>query len=87
MSVIKGVNFWSVLFASQMGGWVMAVLDMVYGVLWHIFVMVVSFVGSLGDALWFQKPMQMNAQISTFVLHIVWGGLTGFLYNPPEREE
>ncbi|MFN3265179.1 MAG: hypothetical protein ACK42C_09810, partial [Aquificaceae bacterium] len=139
MSVMKGVNFWSFLFASQMGGWAMVVLDMVYagwfglfgvfpgtkdwgwvlkhqidatlfaiplvlpyvwrllpgpgllkgiiyGVLWHIFVMIVSFVGSLGNALWFQKPMPVNAQISTFVLHAVWGGVTGFLYNPPQKE-
>ena len=28
--VIKGVNFWSFLFASQMGGYAMMILDEVY---------------------------------------------------------
>ncbi len=139
MSVIRGVNFWSFLFASQMGAWAMIVLDMVYagwfglfglfpgtkdwgwvlkhqidgalfaiplvlpyiwkrlpgpglvkgiiyGVLWHVFVVIVSVVGSVGGALMFQNPMPMTAQISTLILHIVWGGITGFLYNPPKED-
>ncbi len=139
MSVIRGVNFWSFLFASQMGAWAMIVLDMVYagwfglfglfpgtkdwgwvlkhqidgalfaiplvlpyiwkrlpgpglvkgiiyGVLWHVFVVIVSIVGSVGGALMFQNPMPMTAQISTLILHIVWGGITGFLYNPPKED-
>jgi len=134
--VIRGVNFWSFLFASQMGGYAMVLLDevyakwfglfglfpglsnpawfikhqidatlfaiplvllwsripgpgivkgLIYGVLWHIFVIVVSIIGAVGGAEWFQKPMSLNAQISTFILHLVWGGLTGFLYNPEEK--
>jgi len=138
MGVIKGVNFWSFLFASQMGGWAMVVLDevyakwfglfglfpgikdmkwvfhhqvdstlfsiplvlpqvwnrlpgsgvvkgLIYGVLWHIFVVIVSIIGSAGGAAWFQQPMPMSAQISLFILHLVWGGMIGFLYNPPEE--
>ncbi len=133
--VIKGVNFWSFLFASQMGGYAMVLLDgvyskwfglfgmfpglkdpawfihhqidatlfsiplvlpavwnrlpgagvvkgIIYGVLWHIFVIIVSIIGSFGGAEWFQRPMILNAQVSTFILHIVWGGLVGFLYSP-----
>ncbi|MFN3813689.1 MAG: hypothetical protein ACK4SM_03600 [Aquificaceae bacterium] len=136
--VIKGVNFWSFLFASQMGGYAMVLLDgvyskwfglfgmfpglkdpawfihhqmdatlftiplvlpamwkrlpgagilkgIIYAILWHIFVIIVSLIGSLGGAEWFQRPMTLNAQVSTFILHLVWGGLTGFLYNPPEE--
>jgi len=134
--IIKGVNFWSFLFASQMGGYAMVLLDevyakwfglfglfpglsnpawfihhqidatlfaiplvllwnripgpgivkgLIYGVLWHIFVIVVSIIGAVGGAEWFQKPMSLNAQISTFILHLVWGGLTGFLYNPEDK--
>ena len=138
--VIKGVNFWSFLFASQMGGWAMVVLDevyakwfglfglfpgikdmkwvfhhqmdatlfaiplvlpavwnrlpgpglvkgLIYGVLWHIFVVVVSIIGSLGGAVWFKQPMSFSAQVSLFILHLVWGGIIGFLYNPPSETE
>ncbi len=139
MEVIRRVNFWSFLFASQMGGWAMVVLDevyakwfglfglfpgikdmkwvfhhqvdstlfsiplvlpqvwdrlpgpglvkgLIYGVLWHIFVVVVSIVGSVGGAAWFQQPMPLSAQVSLFILHLVWGGVIGFLYNPPEEK-
>ncbi len=137
--VIRGVNFWSFLFASQMGGWAMVVLDevyakwlglfglfpgvkdlhwllhhqldstlfsillvlpwvwkripgpgivkgIIYGVAWHIFVVIVSLIGSAGGALWFQNPMPMSAQVSLIILHILWGGVIGFLYNPPEEQ-
>ena len=33
----------------------------------------------------FQKPMTANIQISLIILHIVWGGITGFLYNPSQE--
>ncbi len=137
--VIRGVNLWSFLFASQMGGWAMVVLDevyakwlglfglfpgvkdlhwllhhqldstlfsillvlpwvwkripgpgivkgIIYGVAWHIFVVIVSLIGSAGGALWFQNPMPMSAQVSLIILHILWGGVIGFLYNPPEEQ-
>ncbi len=136
--VIKGVNFWSFLFASQMAGWLMFLVDqifsgwfglfglfpglkspawiiqhqvdsilfsipfvlpyvygrlpgpgivkgLIYGVLWHIFVVVISFVGTLGGSKWFQ-PMPFNAQVSLFLLHLVWGATLGFLYSPPEEK-
>jgi len=136
--VIKGVNFWSFLFASQMGGYTMMILDEVYakwfglfglfpgikdpawfihhqidstlfaiplvlpfvwnkvpgpglvkgilyGIAWHIFVVIVSLIGGAGGAEWFQKPMTANIQISLIILHIVWGGITGFLYNPSQE--
>ncbi len=139
MSVIRGVNFWSFLFASQMGGWAMVILDqvyarwfglfgvfpgikdpawlfkhqvdatlfaiplvlpyvwnrlpgsgivkgLIYGVIWHIFVFIVSLIGSLGGAAWFSKPTPLSVQLSLFILHLVWGGVTGFLYNPPEEK-
>jgi hypothetical protein len=132
----KGANLWNFIFASQMGGYAMVLLDgvyakwfglfglfpglkdpawfihhqldatlfaiplallwnkipgpgivkgLIYGVLWHILVIVISLIGAFGGAEWFQRPMTMNAQISTFILHLVWGGLTGLLYNPEER--
>jgi len=136
--VIRGVNFWSFLFASLMGGWAMVVLDevyakwfglfgvfpgikdpgwvvkhqidavlfaiplvlpavwnrlpgpgivkgLIYGVAWHIFVVVVSLIGSAGGAAWFANPMPASVQVSLFIHHLVWAGLTGFLYNPPEE--
>ncbi|MEZ0360814.1 MAG: hypothetical protein ABWK04_02790 [Hydrogenobacter sp.] len=61
------------------------VKGLIYGVAWHIFVIVVSLIGALGGAEWFQRPMSFSAQASTFILHLVWGGLTGFLYSPQER--
>lgn len=61
------------------------VKGLIYGVSWHIFVTVFSLIGAFGGAEWFQEPMGMNAQISAFILHLVWGGLTGLLYNPEER--
>jgi hypothetical protein len=132
----KGANLWNFIFASQMGGYAMVLLDgvyarwfglfglfpglkdpawfihhqldatlfaiplallwnkipgpgivkgLIYGVLWHILVIVISLIGAFGGAEWFQRPMTMNAQISTFILHLVWGGLTGLLYSPEER--
>ncbi len=136
--MIRGVNFWSFLFASQMAGWLMFLVDhifsgwfglfglfpglsspswiiqhqvdsilfsipfvlpavygrlpgpgivkgVVYGVLWHIFVVVVSLIGTAGGSKWFQ-PMPLNAQVSLFLLHVIWGGTLGFLYAPPEEE-
>jgi hypothetical protein len=135
---MRGVNLLSFIFASQMGGYAMVLLDgvyakwfglfglfpglkdpawfihhqidatlfaiplvlpvvwkmlpgpglvkgLIYGVLWHIFVIVVSLIGAFGGAEWFQRPMTLNAQVSTFILHLVWGGLTGFLYSPSEK--
>ena len=132
----KDANLWNFIFASQMGGYAMVLLDgvyakwfglfglfpglkdpawfihhqldatlfaiplallwnkipgpgivkgLIYGVLWHILVIVISLIGAFGGAEWFQRPMTMNAQISTFILHLVWGGLTGLLYSPEER--
>ena len=136
--VIKGVNFWSFLFASQMAGWLMFLVDeifagwfglfglfpglkspawiihhqidstlfaipfvlpavynripgggflkgLIYGFGWHVFVTVVSFIGTAGGSKWFQ-PMQATAMISLFLLHLVYGAVIGFLYNPPESE-
>ncbi|SHK22909.1 hypothetical protein [Thermocrinis minervae] len=62
------------------------VKGLIYGVIWHIFVVVVSIIGSVGGAEWFKNPIPMNVQVSTFILHLVWGGLTGLLYEPPERK-
>ncbi len=73
MSVIKGVNFWSFLFASQMGGWAMVVLDMVYAGWFGLF----GIFPGTKDWGWVLKHQ----------IDDLWGGLTGFLYNPPEREE
>ncbi|MEZ0336801.1 MAG: hypothetical protein ABWK02_01175 [Aquificaceae bacterium] len=42
-------------------------------------------IGGAGGAEWFQKPMSASAQISLVILHIVWGGITGFLYNPSQE--
>ncbi|MGB9874495.1 MAG: hypothetical protein ACPLRS_05965 [Hydrogenobacter sp.] len=134
--MLKGANLLNFVFASQMGGYAMVLLDevyakwfglfglfpglknptwfihhqldatlfaiplallwkllpgpgiikgLIYGVFWHILVIVISLVGAFGGAEWFQRPMTMTAQISTFILHLVWGGLTGLLYSPEER--
>lgn len=133
--MLKGDNLMNFIFASQMGGYAMVLLDkvyagwfglfglfpglklfihhqldatlfaiplallwkllpgpgivkgLIYGVSWHIFVTVFSLIGAFGGDVWLRilQPMDMNAQISTFILHLVWGGLTGLLYNPEER--
>lgn len=31
--------------------------------------------------------MSFSVQISLIILHIVWGGITGFLYNPPQEDK
>jgi uncharacterized membrane protein len=134
---MKGVNFWSFIFASQVGAYAMVLLDevyagwlglfglfpglkdpawfihhqidgtlfaipfifflwnklpgpgivkgLIYGVLWHIFVVIVSIIGALGGAEWFKNPMTVSAQISLIILHLVWGGLTGLLYDPEKK--
>ena len=61
------------------------VKGLIYGVIWHIFVFVVSLIGSAGGATWFAEPMPASAQISLFIHHLLWGGVTGFLYSPPEE--
>jgi hypothetical protein len=65
------------------------VKGLIYGVLWHIFYVIFSIIGALGGAEGFTEGFKnlttISAQISLIILHLVWGGLTGLLYDPEKK--
>ncbi len=61
------------------------VKGLIYGVLWHIFLVIMSIIGALGGSEEFKSIMTINAQISLVILHLLWGGLTGLLYDPEKK--
>jgi len=58
---------------------------MLYGIIFYVFTRIVGFVGMMGGAPWLVNFMvkPLEAHISSFVLHMVWGFFLGYLYNPP----
>lgn len=55
-----------------------------YGAVFYVFTRIIGFIGMLGNAPWLVNFMDkpLEAHISSFVLHLVWGFCLGYLYNP-----
>ena len=60
---------------------------LLFGVLWHIVVLVFLVVTAFGGAKFMKEflNMPLRDHISLLLLHLIWAGATGFLYNPPEE--
>ena len=67
--VIKGVNFWSFLFASQMGGYAMMILDEVYAKWFGLF----GLFPGIKDPAWFiHHQIDSTLFAIPLVLPFVW---------------
>jgi hypothetical protein len=44
-----------------------------------------SIIGLLGGAEEFKGIMNISVQISLVISHLLWGGLTGLLYDPEKK--
>jgi len=55
-----------------------------FGVIWHIIVLLVLIITAFGGAKFMKEflSMPLREHLSLFLLHLVWGGVLGFLYVP-----
>ncbi len=54
-----------------------------FGVLWHIVVLMVLVITAFGGARFIKEflSMPLKEHVSLFLLHVVWGGVLGWLYT------
>ena len=55
-----------------------------FGVLWHLLVLIVLVITAFGGARFMREflSMPLKEHLSLFLLHLMWGGVLGFLYVP-----
>ncbi len=59
-----------------------------FGILWHILVLIVLVITAFGGSKFMKEflSMPLRDHISLIILHIIWGGVLGLLYNPYKKE-